>query len=303
MWRDVASLSENQHGMVAWWQLERLGLTWPMVEHLAAKGRLVRVRPTVYRVSGAPVGRLGVLVSATLASRNRAVVTRRTAAVDLWGVPDVSRTSAVELLALRPVDLSLPRTHLSTTNHLPRADTTTRFGIPTVTYARLVVELAAVLRAAELARVLDFGLRRRILRLPDFTSTFERWQRPGRRGLVRLQTLLAARSGAYRVPDSDWEGDAYERLLRTGLPPGERWYRVDRPNGRPAWIDVAYPASKVALELDSFEWHGQRTFFDDDADGRADLGALGWLVIPHTSAISPATTVARVRRALASRAA
>jgi very-short-patch-repair endonuclease len=62
-------------------------------------------------------------------------------------------------------------------------------------------------------------------------------------------------------------------LLAAGLPPPERQLWIAAAHAR---IDLAYPAERVAIELDSFRWHaGRRAFATDRARGNR-LVAAGW---------------------------
>lgn len=300
MWWSIATdLAARQHGLVAAWQLPA---SQEALRHAIERGRLERVRQGVFRVAGAPDSRLAFLLAGVLATRGRALVTRRTAAVDLWGVPDLPRPRQVELLTTMTQGLSLPNARFSRTNHLPLADQAIRLGVPTVTYARLVIEMAPFLPPRPLGEVVDFGLRRRFLTIPQLVACFERWDGPGRRGASAVARVLGDRTTGYRIPDSTWEDRMYERLLRGGLRPGARWHRVEAP-GMPTYvIDLAYPDLLVGVEFHSYEWHAQRTPFDDDADRSAALAALGWLLIPVTSSSSIPVTIRRIHDALDRRA-
>jgi very-short-patch-repair endonuclease len=63
---------------------------------------------------------------------------------------------------------------------------------------------------------------------------------------------------------------------------------VVRPDGRRAFIDVAYPEPLVAIEADGWECHGQRAAFDADRVRSNELVLLGWRVLHVTSAMTDA---------------
>jgi very-short-patch-repair endonuclease len=48
-------------------------------------------------------------------------------------------------------------------------------------------------------------------------------------------------------------------------------------------IDLAYPARKLAIELDGWEFHRTRTAFDDDRFRANLLVASGWTLVRFTS--------------------
>ena len=68
-------------------------------------------------------------------------------------------------------------------------------------------------------------------------------------------------------------------------------------------IDWAYPDDRIAIEYNGFEFHGTRSAVDHDAARYGALIAVGWRVLPVTSATTPRALVDNVRavRALAPR--
>lgn len=46
-----------------------------------------------------------------------------------------------------------------------------------------------------------------------------------------------------------------------------------------AILDLAYPASKVAIEADGYEFHFARAAWEHDRERDARLQALGWIVL------------------------
>jgi hypothetical protein len=66
--------------------------------------------------------------------------------------------------------------------------------------------------------------------------------------------------------------------------------------GKPVRIDLAYPELKIAIEVDSWEYHGmQRSAFDVDHIRRDDLVVIGWAPLTFTSAMTDSYFVGNVR--------
>lgn len=64
--------------------------------------------------------------------------------------------------------------------------------------------------------------------------------------------------------DSALEARALLAIARAGLPIPVQQHAVRRPDGRAAYVDLAYPDQMVAIELDGYEHHRTRTVFDHD---------------------------------------
>jgi very-short-patch-repair endonuclease len=75
---------------------------------------------------------------------------------------------------------------------------------------------------------------------------------------------------------------AYRDLCdRFGIPQGIR----QKNAGGDAWIgrvDVAHPAHKLLVELDSRRWHNTSTAFESDRERSNALVAAGWRVVRIT---------------------
>ena len=59
-------------------------------------------------------------------------------------------------------------------------------------------------------------------------------------------------------------------------------------NGKKVRIDLAYPELKIAIELDSWKYHGGNnlTAFTDDRARKNDLIALGWAAPSFTESMT-----------------
>src|SRR5690349_2368794 len=96
--REIADLAERQHGVVALWQLIRLGFEADAVEARVRRGRLHRVHLGVYAVGHRRLDWRGVIIAAVYAYGPGAVLSHRSAA-RLWGIRPNNR---------RDVDVTVP---------------------------------------------------------------------------------------------------------------------------------------------------------------------------------------------------
>ena len=87
-----------------------------------------------------------------------------------------------------------------------------------------------------------------------------------------------------------------------GLPRPVFEHRVTAPDGSLiAQVDLAYPAERLAIELDSVRWHFNLESFVADPRRRNQLSVVGWTVLTFTwddYAKRPEALCATVERAL-----
>ncbi len=99
--------------------------------------------------------------------------------------------------------------------------------------------------------------------------------------------MLGARIPGYDPGDSDLETRALRALTAAGLPPPKQQHRmmVERQEGADR---LAYPELKIAIELDSWKYHGgdNLTAFTDDRARKNDLIALGWAAPSFTESMT-----------------
>lgn len=121
----------------------------------------------------------------------------------------------------------------------------------------------------------------------------------GRSLPASLAGALALRNEGYDPGRSALESRVLDAIVRAGLPIPERQWRVERPGGRVAFIDLAYPDRRVAIELDGWAEHGVRSAFDADRARGNDLVLAGWRVLRFTWAMSDDDIVAAIAAAIA----
>ncbi len=249
-------------------------------------------RPGVYAISGSPPTWHQAVAAVALTSQPRAWVSHETAG-RLWALPGVDDDVIHVVTDLdRRVRLAGVKGHRS--GALFDADVTTSNRIPVTTPARSIVDLSARLTYRDLGSVVDDAIRRRLMSLESFQRCVARLpEAPGRRPVV-LHALLGERLPGYDPGDSDLESRVLRLLVAHGFLPPAQQHRV-RIGGRTFRIDLAYPALRLAIELDGWEFHRTRSAFDDDRTRANLLVAHGWTVVRFTSRSTDAEILSCVR--------
>jgi predicted transcriptional regulator of viral defense system len=237
-------------------QLEQLfGYSRVGVKRLVDSGRLHRVYRGVYAVGHTDLSLHGECLAAVLAVGPGAFLSYHSAGW-LWGLWWGS-PKPIHVTAFVPRHHAAPK---GITRHRARnlveADRALVVGIPVTSVARTILDLAWKLCGDQLARVLaqaeDLGL----LDLDELHAVIERNR--GHHGAKRLRHALAT----YERPiysRSEFERRFVAHLIGAGLPrPTTGWNEVGHE------LDVYWPERRFAVELDTFETHGNRASFESD---------------------------------------
>ena len=286
----------SQHGLVTLDQARKAGLSEAQIRQRVRSGEWYVAQPRVYAIGGAPPSWVQCVAAAALSLQPRAWASHATAG-HLWGFPGVEAGDVDVVVDLaRRVRMQGVRPHRS--GALFTADLTRHMRIPVTSPERTLVDLSAGVAAAPLGRILDDGLRRRLIRLDRLRVCVARLAKaPGRRPAV-VHDLLAARLPGYDPGDSDLETRVLRLLVARGLPVPVQQHRV-RVGGRTLKLDLSYPPAKVAMELYGWEFHSSRSAFDDDRARATAIRLAGWTLLEFTSRTADASIVDSVSRALA----
>jgi very-short-patch-repair endonuclease len=252
----------------------------------------------VFLRAGAHHGAEGRLAAACFFAGAQALASHRSAA-NLWGlkVEEVGAEVSTELGVRREAAGLI--VHRS--SDLAPGDRRVRRGIPVTSQARTLVDLASCLDEEALAFVVEEAWRRQIA-APDWVERrLEQLGGRGRPGAKSLASVLADCRRREHPLESALEVRLWRLLVRSKLPLPDPGYPFHDDHGHPARIDFAYPAARLALEADGFEFHGTRAAFERDRLRTARLSAQGWRVLPVTwrqLEEQPTKVLARIRQAL-----
>lgn len=298
----LEALANKQLGLITHAQALEAGLGRFALSRLVRAGAWKRVLPRVFLRAGFHESAEERIAAACLWLGGSALASHRSAA-NLWGLQvDVVGAEVSTRLA---DSRTAPGVVVHRSADLAVEDRRMRRGIPVTSPARTIIDLASCLGEDALAYVVEEAWRRQ-LAAPDWVERrLQKLGGRGRPGAKRLAGLLADCRRRERPLESALEVRLWRLLLRSKLPLPEPGFPFRDDYGQPGRIDFAYPAQRLAIEADGFEFHGTRAAFERDRLRTARLSALGWRVLPVTWKHlddQPAKVVERIRQALEFRA-
>ena len=260
-------LVERQGGVVSLAQAVEHGMPARTVQHHARVGSWRRLRPAVYLVGGHRLDGRGEVRAASLWAGERSTITGPAAA--FWHgmlpqAPDV-------------IDLTVPvamKPRLQPGIRIRRRDLhpSDRVGIEGVWLTGMALTaLETAVALPDGSTFLDRALQKWV-RFPTLYRAFCR--NVGRTGWSRAGELITA--------SADRAESAAERLLVTILrDAGISGWVLGHPHG-PHRIDLAFPAARVAIEVDGWAWHVDAERFRADRRKGNAITRGGWDLLRFT---------------------
>lgn len=282
---ELRRLALRQHGVVSREQVLAAHGTDRTIERQLRLGRWERERNGIYVIGAAPPTWERAAMAATLAAGPDAHLTGRSA-TRLWEL--VERSGRLQLLLDGRRRVRLPDVDVHRTTRFDPTDRARVRGIPVTNLARSLIELAPSQSTEAMGPIVDAAVRLHHLDLDHLATRIDDLIAPGRRRPQSLIDALLLRTPGYDPGRSALESRTVAALAGGGLPAPVRQHPVVRPDGRKAFIDLAYPPQMVAIEVDGFAFHSGRAAFDADRIRRNELVLLGWDVLQVTSAMSNA---------------
>lgn len=282
----IDRITRLQYALITRAQALAAGLTDGQIEVRLRNGVWIEIRPSVYAIAGAPQSWHQMLLASVLAHGCQSWASHATAN-HLWALKGFDQPEELELIAHLGTQIRLDGVRGRRSGSLFDSDLTVRHGIPTVSAERALIDVSSRLTENRLGRILDDALRRRIIDLEEFRRCAQRLLPAPGRSMSRVHAALGARIPGYDPGDSDLETRALRALTAAGLPPPKQQHRM-LLRGRRVRIDLAYPDLKIAIELDSWKYHGgdNLTAFTDDRARKNDLIALGWAAPSFTESMT-----------------
>jgi len=200
-------------------------------------------------------------------------------AARLWGLlPD---TDAVEVLVARGVSAKLENATVHWT--AKDSETATRRGIRTTSPLLTLAMLGGVAPRDDVADASSRALASRLVSPAGLAAAVERFGGPGSRGPRLLRSILREWELGKRPPDSVLETRMATLLRRFKLPRAEFQFEVHGDDGAfLGRVDFAYPAPRLAIEVDGGEHHSSAEDRQRDARRRNALSIAGWTVLVFT---------------------
>lgn len=275
----VLKRMRRQYGLVSREQALADGLTEGQIKYRLRTGKWATEARGVYRHAAVRPTALSRLLAVCLA--HSALASHRSAAA-LFGV-DGYTLDCVEIVVPPGRSLTVHGVTVHESTQMGLARPTERRGVPCTGLPRTVLDLAAVVSRKRLDRTIDAVLRDRQLRPSDLYGVLASHARRGRTGCGALRASLEARLGDDPVPLSEWSRMVQDLLVDAGLGRPRLEYRICRADGSlVAQVDLAYPNRRLAIELDSVQYHLNRESFVSDPRRRNRLMVAGWNVLTFT---------------------
>ncbi len=252
---DHALAAIAKHGNVTREQLLALGLNNGQIAYRIKVGRLHREFPGIYAV-GRPAKTALERASAAVLACGPGAALSHAAALALWGLGRWPPLMHVSLPGdRRPAGIKVHRP-----KGLLGRDFRTREGIRVTSPARTILDCAPNLSDKALARAANEARRTLGLRPAHLADVIARF--PNHPGAGRLTEFVEVRGGPTR---SEWEDTFPKFCRRYGLPEPVMSARVAGHE-----VDALFPAERVIVELDSWEFHRDRQAFESDRKRDAD---------------------------------
>ncbi len=237
-------------------------------------GRLHRIHHGVYAVGHTELSRHGECLGAVLAVGPGSLLSYWSAGW-LWGLIGTWR-KPFHVTATGPRRLrDRPPVRVHRARNLVDADRRLEEGIPVTSPARTYLDLAEVIEARRLPKLLKRGEELKIFDFYEVLACCERSR--GHEGAKPLTKALALYRPEPRLTRSDVERDFLALVETAGMPLPATNYIVG-----PYELDAYWPAAGLAVELDTFKTHGTRASFESDRERDLELAVVGIRVVRIT---------------------
>jgi hypothetical protein len=295
--RALALAASEQHGVFTRGDARDAGLSPRAIDKRVTRGIWIPVDHGVYRAAETPPSWEQRLHAACLASP--AVASHRSAAA-LWSFPGFDR-DLIEITALRHRRRKAGDVVWHETVRLDPQHVTTLEGIPATSATRTLLDLGAVVDERALLIALDDAVHRRLTGLDVLRRELDRFGER-RRGSGVVRRTVARRLDGRPVPESPLE-TLFDMLVADHhLPAPTRQWCVRNIRGQVvARVDFAYPAARLAIEIDGARYHGPEGARRRDERRDVALRRMGWRVLRFgldDLSSRPAEVARRIQEAL-----
>jgi len=275
--RYLHELASAQHGVLGTRQLDGTEVTGQHLQQLVDRGSLIRLAPQVYRFAGVPSGWRGDLAAGLHCLGPTSVVSHR-AAAQLLGLDRFVHDDLEFSVARRRRGAFFLDAVVHTTLILPARDVAVVDGLRTTNAVRTVIDLAAVrVSTTRLEAAVDSALRLGLASLDAIAARLEQLRGKGRRGVRRLDRVLAS-SGGHSFLERE-----FIKLVDTAGLPTPAPQVVHRREGRHvARVDFLFEEAGVVVEVSGGRGHSSASDRAKDARRRNELQRLGRLVLEYT---------------------
>lgn len=278
--RRITALATGQLGLVARRQANATGITDAQLRSRVESGTLLQIGPHTFRLPGSPATPLANL-RALMLDLGGAVYASGATAGALHGFDGFDLRAPFDVTIPRRRDMRRIGHRIHTTTRLDLIDRAVARGVPVLSAARTVIDLARTESVERLTIAVDSGLRdgkfsesllhRRIVALRS----------SGRFGIPRL---LGAIEGveATRGGHSFLERRFLALMAEAGLPLPETQQVLSRAQDRLVRVDFRFPGTPVVVEVLGYRYHRSAEQMSRDAARTNALLADGFLPFQFT---------------------
>jgi very-short-patch-repair endonuclease len=267
-------LAELQCGAFARWQLLGRGVTVDLIKRRVRDQRWCVALPGVYVLAGVPGSFEQRLWIGWLAVGPGAVVSHESAA-QLHAIPDVVR-DRVTLTTAHGWHQRLSGIVVHQLDDVLGDHRMALRGLPVTTPARTVVDLAAVVHPARLARIVEDTHHARIASHLEVGRCMASVARRGKPGIGRLARVLDHLTATNSKSMSKLERMLFEVLSAAGLPRPVSQFPFPGRQFTNGCVDAAYADVKLIIEVDGRTWHTRISAIKRDHERDAAAARHGW---------------------------
>jgi hypothetical protein len=286
--KPIAAQARKQHGYVTRCQLLAIGLKPEAIKYRVKLGSLIPVYAGVYAVGHLPLGMEARAHAAVVACGSGAVLSHGSAAA-LW---KYAKDWSMPFEVTAKSDRRRRGIRVHRARSLTRRDVTRQLGVPVTSPARTVFDMTPGIKTdAALRRFVNDARLTYTFHLGALAELLAR--HPRQAATKRLMSFVEAPTGMTR---SELEDMFVDFARQYGLPKPV----INRRRGRRE-PDILFPQERVIVEIDSWEFHGDRASFERDRDRDADQLADDLLTVRVTEERltgSPEREAARLHKIL-----
>ncbi|QYG94806.1 type IV toxin-antitoxin system AbiEi family antitoxin domain-containing protein [Iamia sp. SCSIO 61187] len=265
--RTIATHAARQIGLVTRDQLLRAGLSRSSIWRRTQEGLLIAAGGRTFSVGASPPSDEQAVLAACL--DHGGVATHRAGCWlrGLWSQPSPIEITVPRLRSSRTSTVFDRDVIVHTTTSLPLADLTTVRGVPTVSVARSLLGLGALVPGDvtqdELAAAVADACERGLASERWLLWLLERRRIQGRNGVIAFEEAIAARLAL--GPTESWlERELVGMILAAGLPRPVVQRRVRRQGRFVGRVDLAFDGTPVVVEALGYAHHRSRADLERD---------------------------------------
>ena len=262
--RRLAQLATGQHGAITTAQARAAGLNPAQLRRRVQSGVLERAGCHTFRSPFGSSSAIADLTALLLDCGEESYVSGRTAAA-LYGLDGFPLRPPFDVTVRRGRNVQRVHHHIHTTVELPSVDRATIDGLPAMSPARTLIDLARFVGPKQLTAAVDSALRDRLTSELHLHRRIVALRSRGRYGIPKLLAVIEG-SEASRGGHSWLERRFLELCASAGLPTPPTQQVIARTDEHLVRVDCHFPGTRVVVELLGYRWHRSRSQLTNDAD-------------------------------------